>query len=88
MWHLEKERSSDIETLAIDTVLNKEHFCEKNHAENVHQKLVPDSFFIFVNTQNNHCMQEIHVKISILKGGLSKTFKKVSFIFSFQPSPF
>ena len=31
----------------------------ENHAENVHQKLVPDPFLILVNNQNSHCMQEI-----------------------------
>ena len=29
VWYLEKEKRYDIETLAIDTVLNKEHFYEK-----------------------------------------------------------
>ena len=29
VWYLEKERRYDIETLVIDTVLNKEHFCRK-----------------------------------------------------------
>ena len=40
----------DIETLSIDrvlNVLNKAFLC-KNHAENVHQKLVPDPFFILL----------------------------------------
>ena len=44
-----KEKSYDIETLSIDIVLNKKHFLCKNHVENVHQKLVPDSFLILVN---------------------------------------
>ena len=29
VWYLEKERRYGIETLTIDTVLNKEHFCGK-----------------------------------------------------------
>ena len=41
----------DIETWPIDRVLNKEHFYEKNHAENVQQKLVSDPFLILVNNQ-------------------------------------
>ena len=38
----------DIETLSIDRVLNKEDLW-RNHAQNVHQKLVPDPFLILVN---------------------------------------
>ena len=33
-------------------------------------------------------MQEIPFKVRYFKRGLSKTFKKVNFIFSFQPVPF
>ena len=36
-------------TLAIERVLNTEHFCGKNHAENVHQMLAPDPFLILPN---------------------------------------
>ena len=56
------------------------------YAENVHQDLVPDPFFM-VLTQNSYCMQEIILKIRYFERGLSKTFKKVNF-FSFEPSPF
>ena len=48
VWYLQKEKRYDIETLAIDRVLNKE-FLWKNHAENMHQKLVPDPFFLVNN---------------------------------------
>ena len=30
IWYLEKEKSYDMETLAIDRVLNKEHFYGKS----------------------------------------------------------
>ena len=33
-------------------------------------------------------MQEILLKIRYLERGISKTLKKVNFIFSFEPSPF
>ena len=39
----------DIETLTINRVLNKEHFCWKNHVENVQEKLVRNPFLILVN---------------------------------------
>ena len=39
-------------------------------------------------TQNSHYMQEILFKIRYFDSGLSKSLKKVNFIFSFQPSPF
>ena len=43
VWYLGKEKRYDIETLPIHTVLNKENsFLWKCHAENVHDRLVPD----------------------------------------------
>ena len=51
VWYLEKEKRYGIETLFIDRVLNKEQFCGgngENHAENVHQKLIPDLFLSLV----------------------------------------
>ena len=55
----------------------------ENHAENVHQKLVPDPVLFWETAQNSHCMQEILLKTRYLERGLSKTFKTVHFIFSF-----
>ena len=59
---------------------------EKSHAENVHQKLAPDSFLILVNNlkQPLHARNSFKSKIR----GLSKNLKKVNFIFSAEPSPF
>ena len=37
---------------------------------------------ISVNNRNRHCMQEILLKIRHFKRGLSKSLKKVNFIFS------
>ena len=45
----------------------------ENHAEYVHQKLVPDPFFILVNNPKP-CMQEILFKIRYFERGSSKTF--------------
>ena len=45
---LGKERYAT-ETLSTDKILNKEYFLWKNHIGNVHQKLVPDPFLIWVN---------------------------------------
>ena len=45
--------------LFIDRVLNKEHFHEKNHAENAHQKLVPNPFLILVNN-SKQSLREIN----------------------------
>ena len=49
VWYFEKEITCDIEILAIDRVLDTEHFYGKNHAENMHQKLAPDPFLILLN---------------------------------------
>ena len=35
--------------MSKDRVLNKQHFYGKNHAENMHQNLVPDLFLILIN---------------------------------------
>ena len=48
-------------TLSIDGVLSKEHFYGKNHAINMHHKLVPDSFFILVTNPK----QPLHAKNSL-----------------------
>ena len=50
-------------------------------AENVHQKLIPDSFFVLLNNQNRHYMQEILLQIKYFERELSKCFKKDNFIF-------
>ena len=60
----------------------------ENHEESVHQKLAPDPLLILLKTQNSHCMQEIYFKIRYFELGLSKSLKKVNFIFSFKPSLF
>ena len=45
---LRSKNRYDIETLSIDRVLNKGHLYEKSHAENVHEKLIPDPILILV----------------------------------------
>ena len=45
----EGKKSYDIESLFINRVLNKEYFYGKIKQKMLHQKLVPDSFFILVN---------------------------------------
>ena len=55
---LRREKRYDIETLSIDRVLNRKHFYEKNYAENVQQKVVPDPFLILVNTPK----QSLHAR--------------------------
>ena len=50
----------DIETLSADRVLNKKTFLWKNHAEDVHQKLVPDPLLILVNNPR----QPLHARNS------------------------
>ena len=80
VWYLGKEKRYDIETLPVDRVLNKKHFMEY-HSENVHQKLVPDPLLILVNNpkQPLHTRNYFKRYFEIV---LSKTLKKVNFIFS------
>ena len=39
-------------------------------------------------TKNSHCMQKILLKIRYFERGLSKSLKKVNFIFLYNPVPF
>ena len=60
---------------------------EKKHAENVHQKLVTESLLILLNNPK----QPLYARNFLWRYfgiGLSKSLKKVNFIFSFEPSPF
>ena len=68
---LRSQKRYDIETLSINTVLNKEHLYEKNHAENVHQKLIPALFLILVNNQTQPLQaRNFFYKSDILKENL------------------
>ena len=74
--------------MSIDKVLNKKHFYGK-----IMQKICTNSwsltpFLFWYITQSSHCMQEILLKIRYFERGLSKTLKKVSFIFLLNPVPF
>ena len=57
VWYPGKKKRCDTETLSINRVLNKEQFYgEKNHAENVCQKLVLEPILIVVNNSK----QQLH----------------------------
>ena len=57
----------------------------ENHAENVHQKLVPDPFFILVK----NAKQPLHAINSFKTMKFWKRIiKNIDFIFSFEPSLF
>ena len=49
----------------------------------MHEKLAPNPFLILVNQpkQNNHCIQEVVLKIRYFERELSKWLKNVNFIF-------
>ena len=81
VWYVVKEISYDIETLAIDRGLSKEHFLWKNHTENVHQKLAPDPFLILLNNPKQP-LHEIPLKIRYSERGL------LTLVFFSEPSPF
>ena len=57
----------------------------ENHAKNINQKLVPDRL-LNIKNQKSHSVQEMFLKIRYFGGGLSKSFKKVNFIFSCKPT--
>ena len=55
----------------------------KNHAENVHKKLVPDPSLILVN----NLKQPLHVRNSFKNKALSKRLKKLPLFFLLNPVP-
>ena len=59
MFDILRTNKFDIETKSNDRELNKEYFYEKNHAENVNQKLAPDPFLILLNNPK----QPLHARI-------------------------
>ena len=60
----------------------------EHHAENVHQKLAPDSFLILLNNPKTAIVHKKILKIRHFEKGLSKSHKKVNFIFSFKLNSF
>ena len=85
VWYLENEKRYDSETLAIDTVLNKEHFHGKfMHAkENVHQKLVPDPFFILISNPKQPLHARHSCKNKIFWKGIIKNLQESKLYFFF-----
>ena len=60
--------------LSIDRVVNKEHF-SGNHAENVHQKLVPNPFLILANNKKTAiACKKLFQKYDILKEDYQEDF--------------
>ena len=60
----------------------------ENHAENVHQRLVPDPFLILVNNSKQSLYAINSFKNKIFWKRVVKKLKKVNFIFSFKPISF
>ena len=73
VWFLEKEIKCDIETLFIDRV-KQGTFLSKNHAENVHEKLVPDPFLILIYNLKQPLCARNSFKIKIFWQRIIKKF--------------
>ena len=76
IWYLGKEKRYDIESLSIDRLLHKEKILSKNHAENVHQKLVPDPILILVNNPKEQLYARNSFKNKIFWKRIIKNFLK------------
>ena len=63
-------------------------FLWKNHAENVHQKLVADPFFIFVNNPKQLLHAINSFKNKIVSKDYQKPLKKLTLFFLSNPVPF
>ena len=71
----------------MNRVLNKDYFYEKS-CRKCAPKASPRPLFDLVKDPNSNCVQEILLNIRYFETRLSKTRKKVNFIFSSEPSPF
>ena len=60
----------------------------KSHAENVHQKLVPDPFLILVNNPKQPLHARNSFKKDILIEDTQKALKKLALFFLSNPVPF
>ena len=60
----------------------------ENHAENVHQKLFPDPFFILVNNPKQPLHTRNFFKNKIFWKDYQKPFKKLTLFFLSNPVPF
>ena len=58
----------------------------KNHAENVHQRLVPDTFLIMVNRPKQPLHGENYFWNQIFQRGLLKSLKKVNYMTRKKPA--
>ena len=54
----------------------------------MHEKLASDPFLILVNNPKHPLNARNFFENKNFERGLSKCYKKVNFIFSFEPSPF
>ena len=84
--YLGKKKRCDIEILSIDRVLNTENFYGKIMQKYMHQKL--EHFLILVSNPKQLLHAIILLKIQYFQKELSKSLKKVNFIFSFEPNHF
>ena len=60
----------------------------ENHAENVHQKLVPHPFLILVNNPKQPLYARNYFENKVFWKRIMKTLKNVNFIFSSETSHF
>ena len=54
----------------------------------MHQKQAPDAFLVLLNNPKQPLHSRNYFKMRYFEKGLSKSLKKVNFIFPFEPSPF
>ena len=68
VWYLEKEKKYHVETLAIDTVLNKEHFYGKSCRKCVPNASPRPLFYFGKEPKTAIACKKLFLKWGILKG--------------------
>ena len=81
-WYLKKEKRYHVETLAIDTVLNKEHFYGKS-CRKCAPNASPRPLFILVNNPKQPLHARNSFKNTIFWKGINKNLSKSKLYFFF-----
>ena len=87
VWLLDTEIRYDIEILSIDRWYWIRIIFIKKSCRKFAPKTSPRPLFYFVKQPKTAIVRNL-LKVRYFERGLSKTFKKANFIFSFEPSPF
>ena len=87
VWYLEKEKRCDIETLAIDAVLNKEHFYGKSCRKCAPKASLRPLFHSGKQPKTAIACKKLFLKLDNLTEDYQKPLKKETLFYISNPVP-